>query len=748
MPEILLRPVGHPYLVMALILLLAAMLYFGPSRQKTNKLQRMVLFALRAGAIALLFFVLIRPGLIYTDVQKHSATIVFLLDQSRSMQVTDGVGGTSRYEELQNQLNASLPQLETMTEDLEVKFYTFGQETEEVAWSPEGVQLPELAEAPESSYGTALRTALQRGGNKRLAAIFLLGDGANRALGDRDIPPGEPARILQKLGTRIYTFGLGQPGGMGDTRDVSLKNLRVNETVFVKNILTVAADLRVTGYSNKPIRVELLFENPSGEEEVVASQTVEVSQTGESVPIELETSPQTPGEYRVTLRAIPQSGELLQTNNQLSTFVIVLRGGINILYLEGVARAEQKYLRWSLGGWQNINLDYFEINARSSEPFPPEAESWFEPDAYDIYIIGDLDTQAYPAPIAEAFAEQVKNGKGLLFLGGFHAYGAGGYQQEPFADLMPIEMDRLERQRFGEPIREDLHLLGPQRMIPTPTGERHFVMLLGSPAENLSRWNELPPLEGANRFLGVKRLSQVLAQNEKDQPLLVAHDIGGRVLAFAGDSTWRWWMRGFQEQHRRFWRQAILWLARKEDQRDEGVWIKLEKRQYAPGDRVVIRAGAQNSQGEMLEDAQLSAEIELPDGQRQPLTLQKEGLDWTATFFATEQPGDYRVIAAGEHPEVELGQATARFLIQERDLELDNPAADLSLLNELALLTEGEALAPEQLPSLLKKLQQEGLHSEVETQTQIDLYDNWYVLLLFVGFLATEWFLRKRWSLV
>ena len=33
------------------------------------------------------------------------------------------------------------------------------------------------------------------------------------------------------------------------------------------------------------------------------------------------------------------------------------------------------------------------------------------------------------------------------------------------------------------------------------------------------------------------------------------------MLAFAGDSTWHWWMEGFEAQHKRFWRQVVLWLA-------------------------------------------------------------------------------------------------------------------------------------------------------------------------------------------
>ena len=46
-------------------------------------------------------------------------------------------------------------------------------------------------------------------------------------------------------------------------------------------------------------------------------------------------------------------------------------------------------------------------------------------------------------------------------LGGFHTYGPGGYYDTALADVLPVVMDRLERQRLDEPVRDDVHLAGP-----------------------------------------------------------------------------------------------------------------------------------------------------------------------------------------------------------------------------------------------------------------------------------------------
>ena len=95
----------------------------------------------------------------------------------------------------------------------------------------------------------------------------------------------------------------------------------------------------------------------------------------------------------------------------------------------------------------------------------------------------------------------------------------------------------------------------------------------------------------------------------------------------------------------------------------------------------------------------------------------------------------------------ELGAAQARFLVDEQDRELENPAADRGALENLAMMTGGRALAPEQLPELLEQLKHSAHNFEVETQARRTLWDTWPFFLAFIGLLIVEWFLRKRWGL-
>ena len=101
-----------------------------------------------------------------------------------------------------------------------------------------------------------------------------------------------------------------------------------------------------------------------------------------------------PGEYKLTLEAVDQPGELVTTNNELSTFVNVLKGGLNVLYIEGALRVEEKFIRRALDSSPDIKVDYERLDSRA-ESRPADLAEWFKPGKYDVYILGDVDSSAF-----------------------------------------------------------------------------------------------------------------------------------------------------------------------------------------------------------------------------------------------------------------------------------------------------------------------------------------------------------------
>ena len=156
-------------------------------------------------------------------------------------------------------------------------------------------------------------------------------------------------------------------------------------------------------------------------------------------------------------------------------------------------------------------------------------------------------------------------------------------------------MDRLDRQNFDEPHPQRLALARPAADDAHRVGPAAFRLdaLRQRQGEPWRCGRSCRPWTGPTSFCGWPAAPKSLADAGENQPLLVAQNYGaGRVLAFAGDTTWHWWMHGFEAAHKRFWRQIILWLARKDQTQEGNVWVRLDKRRFAPGERVDFTAGA------------------------------------------------------------------------------------------------------------------------------------------------------------
>lgn len=747
------NPIFDSYTLVALVAVaLFALLFLRPPIEPHR---RRILTILRIVSILLLLVLMLRPTIVRMEEVPQAATLIILTDTSRSMTVPDASGGDeTRYAAMRKTLEGAAEPFAKLADRFEVKAFAFSDVLNELEIEDGYLKLPAKADGSETAIGYAMIEAIQREAGKRLLGIILLSDGAQRAYPPLNTPPQTAATRLKYLGCPLFTVPFGQAQGLGQAKDVAVTDLLTSEYVFVKNRLTVDAKVRVNGYANRDILVRLLFESPPqagsryGKMQVVDKKVIRVTKPDEIVSIELGYVPKVPGQFKVTIDVPEQAGELVTTNNSESTFVTVLAGGLNVLYIEGAPpRIDTRYLRSALDASPDIEVDYLSLSKLSR---PGSLLERFQPGKYNVYILGDVDSTAFTKEELTALARAVDRGAGLLLLGGFQAFGAGGYADTPLADVSPIRMSRLERQTPGAPLRKDLHLPGPLRMRPTDIGNRHFLMTLsGDRTANRRIWAKLPPLDGANKFTKLKPSAVILAEDQNSRPLLVVQGSGaGRVVAFAGDSTWHWPMKGFDKIHKRFWRQAILWLSQKDITEENRVWVKPKQLRVRPGGQLKFTTGARSPNGDPITDVQIDAELLLPDGATKKLRTQRTKDYRSGTFEVPQVTGDYTIRVTATEKGVLLGTSEGRFLVFEEDLELDNPSADVTGLESLATTTGGRMVVAEQLPALLTELLEKTDQLVTGTEVRRTLWDNWWILLLITALLSFEWYLRKRWGQV
>jgi len=157
-----------------------------------------------------------------------------------------------------------------------------------------------------------------------------------------------------------------------------------------------------------------------------------------------------------------------------------------------------------------------------------------------------------------------------------------------------------------------------------------------------------------------------------------------------------------------------------------------------------------DKQNQPVPNAEFQVEVQGPQQSKPvPIASQKNAEGAIAEFVSPAVPGDYWVTARATVEGKSAGiPTTTRFIVEARDPELDNPAADPDLMAEIAELTGASVVPPEKLGAFLDDLLKSGISTELTRNRLVNLWDNWPLMLVFVGLMTAEWFIRKRNGLV
>ncbi len=727
-----------------------------------NPKHRHWLIGLRLCAASVLLLAVLRPALLRTDNRPANAALVVAVDTSRSMTLPDGDGGDrwTTQNEAWQKLAAGIGDLD---QSLVVRLLAYDSTARTLPSATPDALDSQSPIGELTDLSAAALSAIQAAQGQPIAGVVLMGDGTQTAplvgTGAQRV-----VETLASLGVPLWTVPIGPAGGESAARDAAIDALPESFQLFAGNKVDINFQLLTRGLAGVNVPVSLSWIDASGNTTEIASRNVAASQSVEVSALSVPVVAPPPGTYRLKVEATTQDGELVTTNNLETAFVDVREGGGRILYLEGEQRLEQTFLRRSLRRFPDLDLTTKWIPKDTSGTWPEDLGDSFQPGKYDIYIIGDLDARALGDSQLQGLANAVSSGAGLVTLGGFQAYGAGGYASSPLANVIPIEMDRSHRRSVdaNRPENPIDQLAGP---LPIRLARSHPITDLGGEDPALI-WQQLPPQEGANRFVGPKVAPgvQTLLESPNQEPLLVIGQYGrGRTAAIAFDSTYRWWRAKKSDAHRRFWRQLVLWLLAREETSGDKIVIEMDARRFAVDEPPEFRASV-----ESLADAEnkieLVAEVVDESGEITPVAVSTESRSQqssqtSVTAIRGRLPklptGFYRLRVRPKQETESLQTEEKAFQTIDESRELAQPMADPVYLRQLAELTAdqgGAAFAPDEIDSLIETIKNRRRQAETPIVQKIRLGDGpisgWLLFALFAAALSTEWFLRRQWGLV
>ena len=469
-----------PLLVLAAGLLYGLVLWTYPPRIRafpTGK--RRLLLGLRLLAATVLLFAMLRPALEFSEIDERGAQLVFLVDQSRSMNTPDGPAGSTRRQQLLKMMDEITPSLKALREKVDIRYIEYAESSKSVE------TLEPASDGRFTAIGLAIDELRKEDQAKRLAATFLLSDGAQRATGEADVDPRAAARrFAAQKAVPIHTVLFGTSEITTAGMDLAAEDLLINSTTYERKIEVVKARVRMVGVAGRKVRVKLMIEDRSGKKpgepgewkdapyslETKTSIDLETTENATVLPVQLSFIATMPGEYKVSLVVEPLPGEVKITNNRLETLITVTKGGMSVAYFDRLNRPEQKFIR-RINDSTRIRLDWIEDPKRDSK--------LFEKGKYDVYILGDIPASAFRTPsknLLSDFAARVREGAGLCLLGGEYNFSTGGYGGTELGQLFPVKLDG----KAMPPGQIDLtqQLRKKIQMLPTESGESHFLMVL------------------------------------------------------------------------------------------------------------------------------------------------------------------------------------------------------------------------------------------------------------------------------
>ena len=767
MDSLIFQPIFSGTMMLIIAVVAVLMMFIGPSFANIAFRQRMTLSLLRLGVIGLAFVALLRPGCVQLTEQNQSAVLIVAVDGSRSMDLPHILDNSTRWNTVKKLISTNQDRFDQLAEkQIEVKFYQFDSELSQLETEDGVVQLPADPTGSETDIGTSILEASLGVRDRRLLAMLLLSDGVQNVL-DPEIEMVDAVNSLNDIEAPLIAVPFGTAGDSGQLADVAITSFAEQMVVNKNSDLNAQATLVARGYANQDIKVDLVLSD-GATENIVTSELVRPRGAYEEMNVRLKYRPTEPGEYRISVRAVPMPGEVAVRNNSLDGFLTVRDKGMRVLLLAGSLGWEQRALRDSLPALDFVDMQFRPLftppAATRNRQWPVRdlAEEFSDETRYDVFILCNVDSQALwnkrekTGPMAE-LAEAVRNGKGLLMIGGTHSFGAGGYAGTPLADLLPVEMKPSETQPFEADILKELHINRPIQLVPS---RDHFLTRISETESTKDAWRQLPPLVGANRLVPKKSATvSVFLQSDDDAryPILISADVGGRVLAFAGDSTWRWRMSDKRKQFDQFWRQLVLYLAFWDSKNDQNLTIDLSKRRFAPNARIRFGVNVRTATGDFVPGVDFKAILQLPNNTQEKIAIVPNGDGYRCELnrALVGNSGLHRILIEATKDGNFVGRGEREFVILDRDKEKANPAANPQQMARLASQTAefgGKVVQPEQLSELLDQYIENPPIKKIEIPSSWRLGEKMSDACLFLGafvlLLAVEWGLRKKWGLV
>jgi len=656
----------------------------------------------------------------------------------------EAIAAASRIELAGSLLSKSArPVFDALNEDLDVGYYVFGTALRMLGENGSlatNALTGLLAEETGTSIADSLEAVASSGRGTPLAGIVLLTDGL-------DTSSRRAEAALHDLGIQgipVYPV----PMGLSDPDDVSIRNIVMQEVAFSGDKVPVRVQIRSKGYEKRRASISVRLNGRS-----VASRNVRLAGGLQFEDIFFNVDLHEKGAAEVEISIEPFADEATAQNNVVTRSVRVVNERINVLCIEGSARWEYRYLRAMLKRDPRINATFIATRAgpaiaRNSTEyiarFPERRDDAFK---YDLVILGDVDAEFFTGDEFLRLEELVRDrGGSLLMLCGAR-FSPTSYGGTPIEKMLPVE---FQSEGEWEDVDESVY------PVLTPEGRGSLVMTLEmDQEENDSIWSRVAPLDRVPPLLGARPGANVLmtlsdsASRVDKYPLVSWQRYGtGKCMVMGTDRLWLLRFKTGDKYHWRVWSQCIQFLTLSRLMGEhKRIRIETDRAIYPVDGQAQLYAHLLDDRYEPITQSGFEVTVvplDVPGAKPQTVALRPdaESPGLYEGFFSPTRPGRYRVEPGFGDRSI---ANTTEFQVADVEPEMANTDMQMESLQRIADMSGGKCLGMLELGQLSSLLDLE--RHETTYTAEITLWDNWFIMLMLVALMGTEWIVRRRYDL-
>jgi hypothetical protein len=689
--------------------------------------QRWVAFlgGMRLLIVTIFLLILFQPVFSYPQEKEQLPELMVLVDTSRSMGQTGGQGQT-RLDEVVSVLEKS-NLVNTLEKRYRLHWFQFDStalpfaRSELSALKPAGA-LTRYAESITSAWDQlrALGKAPER--------ILFVSDG-------NDLGKNDPVEAARALGTTIDTLA-----PTSDKRPEDAATAIADVQCARRVLLGSETHFRVTLSRTDPVKDQTLRLRLDEDGKKVWEQDVLLKAGQSEQTVTLAHRPGTKGTKQYDFQLGPAA-------KPFPVSVQVVDSKYEVLILEDTWRWEFKYLKRLfeddpsfrftalLPRGRGTFMQFGSPDRRVNLVGFPQGRAELE--GFDTFILGDVDPTRWSRTLAAGLAQTVtEEGKSLVVIAGPNI--AGLIDVPELHGLLPVELTRESGNPVAGPVDVRIRADG---------GGSSFFFQLQSRDKA-----KLPPLDQIYPPLRKRPAATVLLEAEKQansygKLIVVAeHTVGkGRVLFVGTDTLWKWQTLAPSSEgptpYSLFWQQAFRALTPARSYvGGVQLWMQASRTRKEAGRPVVLEAEVQALRP--LTRPKIQATVELPDKRSLPLAFAADAANprLFRAEFESDLPGPHTIKASVLAEGKSVADGSTVVHMEEARGELHDRGIDHGNLQRLAAATGGKTIDPTR-PETWPDPGDQPRPVMIQERT-VDLWNNFTLMLLLCGLLATDWVCR------